>query len=185
MTPAIASHSDSVPVRYVQSFCISLNTLAVVCKYIQMTTPFTLGPLTSHTLLSFPTDFFPVYFQACKGVSPVLSGIYTLSLCAFAPAAILAGLSVKATGRYRPQMWVAWVIVLVAMGLLSAPTTNTLGMGIGTSVGYLVLLGFGTGYVRPFVCSFSHCPSGLFSSQDTCVLVLTLLLLSAPGRCTR
>jgi MFS family permease len=116
---ALVTNATSIS-GYIQSFCISLNTLAVVY-------------------------FFPVYFQACKGASPVLSGIYTLSLCAFAPAAILAGLSVKATGRYRPQMWVAWVIVLIAMGLLSAPTTNAIGMGIGTSVGYLVLLGLGTG----------------------------------------
>lgn len=99
------------------------------------------------------TDFFPVYFQACKGVSPVVSGVYTLGLCAFAPAAILVGLSVKATGRYRPQMWAAWVVVLIAMGLLSALTTDsasdTMGTGIAASVGYLVLLGLGTGYVYP------------------------------------
>ena len=162
MTPAIASDSGSFPVRYVQSFCIALNTLAVACKDGPSTfVLYTYSPVTH----SFPTDFFPVYFQACKGVSPVLSGIYTLSLCAFAPASILAGMSVKATGRYRPQMWVAWVIVLIPMGLLSYPTTNAMGMGIGTSVGYLVLLGFGTGYVpRPFVRSTPHCPSGLFSS---------------------
>ncbi|KAF8549159.1 hypothetical protein OG21DRAFT_1488770 [Imleria badia] len=119
---ALMANATSIS-GYVQSFCIGLNTLAVIY-------------------------FFPVYFQACKGVSPVLSGIYTLSLCAFAPASILAGLSVKATSRYRPQMWIAWVIVLVAMGLLSASTTY----GIGTSLGYLVLLGLGSGYVlRLFV----------------------------------
>ena len=88
-------------------------------------------------------DFFPVYFQACKGVSPILSGIYTLCLCAFAPGAILTGMSVKATGRYRPQIWIAWVIVLIAMGLLSAPAINGVGTKIGTSLGYLVLLGLG------------------------------------------
>ncbi|KAI9572008.1 major facilitator superfamily domain-containing protein [Boletus coccyginus] len=105
---------------YIQSFCIALNMFAVVY-------------------------FFPVYFQACKGDSPVVSGVYTLSLCTFAPAAIFAGLSVKATGRYRPQMWVAWVIVLTAMGLLSAPTMNAMGRGVGMSLGYLALLGLGIG----------------------------------------
>jgi len=139
---------------------------AVVCESIQ--NDGAIYPWSTHppTFL-FSLDFFPVYFQACKGDSPVVSGVYTLSLCAFAPAAIFAGLSVKATGRYRPQMWVAWAIVLTAMGLLSAPTTNAMGRGIGMSLGCLALLGLGIGYVpRPFVRSSSRCPSGHFSSRD-------------------
>lgn len=50
--------------------------------------------------------------------------------------------------------------MLVAMGLLSAPTTDAIGMGIGTSVGYLVLLGFGTGYVPSLFLALP------FSSQN-------------------
>ncbi|KAG9308139.1 MFS general substrate transporter [Chiua virens] len=105
---------------YIQAFCVTLNTLAVVY-------------------------FFPVYFQACKGVSPILSGIYTLGLCTFAFSAILVGASVKVMGRYRPQMWAGWVIVLVTMSFLSAITPNAMETDIATSVGFLILLGVGTG----------------------------------------
>ncbi|KAG8221194.1 MFS general substrate transporter [Butyriboletus roseoflavus] len=150
---ALMANATSVS-GYVQSFCISLNTLAVVY-------------------------FFPVYFQACRGVSPVLSGIYTLSLCAFAPAAILAGLSVKATGRYRPQLWVAWAIVLIAMGLLSAPTTDAMGTGIGTSVGYLVLLGFGTGAL--YVTTIYPIQAPLSVTQNAPALAWAWFLRSLAG----
>lgn len=158
--PIIASYSDFVPIRYVQSFCIGLNLLAVTCESVQMTA---LTTFVHSQPFPFPTDFFPVYFQACMGASPVLSGIYILSLCAFAPAAIFAGLSVKVTGRYRPQMWIAWVIVLVAMGLLSGSTTY----GIGTSTGYLVTLGLGSGYV-PYLFIHPSCIVHLdfLSSRD-------------------
>lgn len=143
---------------------------AVVCESIQSDDAIHLWS-THPPTFPFSSDFFPVYFQACKGDSPVVSGVYTLSLCTFAPAAIFAGLSVKATGRYRPQMWVAWVIVLTAMGLLSAPTMNAMGRGVGMSLGYSALLGLGIGYVPcPFFRSPSRCPPGPRERETgTCV----------------
>ena len=70
----IAPHTDPVPARYIQSFCLGIYTLAIVCTFTYLT-------CSPAYTFSLPTDFFPVYFQACKGVSPNLSGIYTLSLC--------------------------------------------------------------------------------------------------------
>ncbi|KAF8141325.1 MFS general substrate transporter [Boletus edulis] len=150
---ALMTNATSIS-GYVQSFCNALNTLAVIY-------------------------FSPVYFQACKGVSPVLSGIYTLCLCAFAPAAILAGLSVKATGRYRPQMWVAWVIVLIAMGLLSSPATDGIETGIGTSLGYLVLLGFGSGALNATTMYPIQAP--LSATQNASALAWMWFLRSFAG----
>ncbi|KAH0836447.1 MFS general substrate transporter [Lanmaoa asiatica] len=89
-------------------------------------------------------DFLPVYFQACKGASPVQSGVYALALTAIAPGAIGGGLSVNITKRYRPQMWIAWVVTIIALGLMSTLQVTD---PIGKSIGYLVLLGWATGYV--------------------------------------
>ena len=96
---------------------------------------------TQHDLFA---DFFPVYFQACKDASPVKSGVYQLAFASLAPAAIVAGLSVKATERYRPQMWIAWTLVIVALGLMSTLLATD---SLGKSTGCLVLLGLGIGYV--------------------------------------
>ncbi|KAF9234171.1 major facilitator superfamily domain-containing protein [Melanogaster broomeanus] len=86
--------------------------------------------------------FFPVFFQGCKGASPVMSGVYGLGLSALAPAAIVSGLLVKKTGRYRLQMWVGWCILLVGLGLMSSLRANT---SPGLAVGFLVIVGIGIG----------------------------------------
>ncbi|KIJ59634.1 hypothetical protein HYDPIDRAFT_100308 [Hydnomerulius pinastri MD-312] len=86
--------------------------------------------------------FFPVFFQGCKGASAVKSGVYGLGMSALAPAAIVSGILVKKTGRYRPQMWVGWCILLLGLGLMSSLHATT---SSGFAVGFLVLVGIGIG----------------------------------------
>ncbi|KAL0960432.1 hypothetical protein HGRIS_005475 [Hohenbuehelia grisea] len=86
--------------------------------------------------------FIPVYYQACKIVSPIRSGVLLLGLSSLAPAFVLAGISVKRTGRYRPQMYLGWMLMLIGLGLLSTlrATDST-----GRTVGFTILLGIGIG----------------------------------------
>ncbi|KAF9236868.1 MFS general substrate transporter [Melanogaster broomeanus] len=86
--------------------------------------------------------YFPVFFQGCKGASPVMSGVYGLGGSALAPAAIVSGLLVKKTGRYRPQIWVGWCILLVGLGLMSTLRANT---SPAFAVGFSVIVGIGIG----------------------------------------
>ncbi|KAJ7472120.1 MFS general substrate transporter [Mycena latifolia] len=102
---------------YVQAFVVGVVTLCVVCKY-----------------------FLPVYFQSCKGASAIRSALLGLGVAALAPAAILAGVAVSKTQRYRPQMWAGWCIIILGLGLLSSvrqdtPTIRTVFFGAITGVG--------------------------------------------------
>ena len=90
------------------------------------------------------TDYLPVYFQACKGASPVLSGVYSLAFSSLGPAAIITGISVKATGRYRLQSWIGWTLIVIAIGLMSTVLATD---PLSKSIGYAVLLGLGAGFV--------------------------------------
>ncbi|KAF8548720.1 MFS general substrate transporter [Imleria badia] len=99
------------------------------------------------TFCSFVTIFavvyyLPVYFQACKGASPVLSGVYSLAFSLLGPAAIVTGITVKVTGRYRLQSWIGWTIIVIAVGLMSTILATDL---LSKSVGYAALLGLGAG----------------------------------------
>lgn len=58
------------------------------------------------------------------------------------PAGIVGGISVAKTGRYRPQLWLAWVLLLISTGLLSTLKADTPLVG---SIGYSVIGGFGLG----------------------------------------
>ncbi|CCM04080.1 uncharacterized protein FIBRA_06239 [Fibroporia radiculosa] len=87
--------------------------------------------------------YFPVYFQACKGASPIGSGVDELPFALImAPFGIIAGASVNKTGRYRLQIWVAWVILLLGTGLQITLEYDT---PRGHALGFLVLCGIGLG----------------------------------------
>ncbi|EGO00143.1 hypothetical protein SERLA73DRAFT_72881 [Serpula lacrymans var. lacrymans S7.3] len=89
--------------------------------------------------------YMPVYYQACKGASPIASGVDLFGLSfSTAPFSIFAGLSVRATKRYRPQLWFAWCCILLGLGLLTTIDENT---AQAKSIGYQVIIGIGVGIV--------------------------------------
>ncbi|KAI4525345.1 MFS general substrate transporter [Schizophyllum commune Loenen D] len=90
------------------------------------------------------TYMYPVYFQAVKNATPIKSGVYLLGMSALVPAAIVAGVMVKKTGRYRPQMLVGWCLPVIGTGLMS---TLHAYHTVGRAIGYLVIVAVGIGAV--------------------------------------
>ncbi|KAJ7666622.1 major facilitator superfamily domain-containing protein [Mycena polygramma] len=103
---------------YVQSFVVGLVTLCVVY-------------------------FLPVYFQGCKDASAIHSAVLGLGVAALAPAAIVAGVLVSKTQRYRPQMWAGWCIIILGLALLSTVREDT---PIGRTVFFGAVTGVGLGF---------------------------------------
>jgi hypothetical protein len=63
-------------------------------------------------------DYAPIYFEATKGSTPTRSGVLVLSIAVIvASFAVLAGVLAAKTGKYRLQMWIAWVLVVLGSGL--------------------------------------------------------------------
>ncbi|KAG6369246.1 major facilitator superfamily domain-containing protein [Boletus reticuloceps] len=104
---------------YIQTFFSAFTTLAVI-YYLQ------------------------IYLQACKGVSPIASGVYSLSLASYALATIITGISIKATARYRPQAWIGWILTVISFGLLSTLLATD---PLGKFIAYVIPLGWGMGMV--------------------------------------
>ncbi|KAF8514423.1 iron permease [Hysterangium stoloniferum] len=94
-------------------------------------------------VISAALFYLPVYFQACKGVSPLQSGIdmlpYSFSV---APFAIVAGGTATAFNRYKPQNIIAWVFITVGMGLQSTLHVNS---AVRNWVGFQIVAGIGFG----------------------------------------
>ncbi|KAH9859176.1 Mfs1.1 [Lenzites betulinus] len=112
---------------YAQIFLISFINLLLICKSPALLTCY----------------YLPVYYQACKDASPTMSGIDLFGLCfSTGPMAIIAGISVTKSRRYRPQLWTAWALVLVGVGLMSTVTEDT---ARGTSIGFQIIIGLGVG----------------------------------------
>ncbi|KAF9457247.1 iron permease [Collybia nuda] len=87
--------------------------------------------------------YIPVYFQACKGHSPIRSGVdllpYSFSV---APAAIFIGATTSQFNRYRIQNVISWGFVLVGLGL---QTTLHVDSAVRNWVGFEFVAGIGLG----------------------------------------
>ncbi|EJF60042.1 MFS general substrate transporter [Dichomitus squalens LYAD-421 SS1] len=89
--------------------------------------------------------YIPVYFQACKGASPMRSSVDTLPIAlVISPFAILCGVTTKITQTYRPINLLGWVLSIIGFGLLTLlrPTTP-----MGQLVGFQFLMAAGVGIV--------------------------------------
>jgi MFS family permease len=68
----------------------------------------------------------PLYFEVAKNHSPITAGVaifpFTFTV---APAAVVVGLTITRTGRYRPLFWIRWFLTTFGMGLLISLRQST------------------------------------------------------------
>ena len=71
-------------------------------------------------------DYLPIYYQACKGSSPVGSSVNELPLSIFTgPTAALTAISVPLFQRYRTQLWLGWSLCTLSMGVFTIIHADT------------------------------------------------------------
>ena len=63
--------------------------------------------------------FLPLYYEAVKGYTPIISGVAVLPETSFvAPMSVAVGIICARTGRYRWAIWIGWVLTTLGSGLL-------------------------------------------------------------------
>jgi hypothetical protein len=68
----------------------------------------------------------PIYFEAVKGFSPILSGVAMFpETFTVAPASIIVGILTSVTGRYRWALWSGWVLTTLGMGVMYLQDVHT------------------------------------------------------------
>ncbi|GJJ10965.1 hypothetical protein Clacol_005194 [Clathrus columnatus] len=95
-------------------------------------------PVTSLAVIYY----LPVYFQACKGADASRSGVLLLSMSSVALGAMVGGRSTKFIPRYRPQIWLGWVLQTIGISLLTIIKLET---HVGVAVGFVIIYGTGAG----------------------------------------
>jgi MFS family permease len=64
--------------------------------------------------------YLPLYFQACLGAPPLLSGVYTISLAlSLSFASMATGMTIRKTGQYLPPIYAGLAIMTLGVGLLT------------------------------------------------------------------
>ena len=91
--------------------------------------------------------YLPLYYEAVKGYSPIITGVALFpETFTVAPAAVVVGIVITKTGRYRPSLQLGWLLATAGCGILIL-------MHPGTSVAGFILLnltvGLGMGMVFP------------------------------------
>lgn len=91
--------------------------------------------------------YMPLYFEAVRGFTPILSGV-ALFPASFtvAPAAVVIGFLITRTGKYRWSIWGGWFLATFGLGLLNLLDTN-----INTPSWIFIMLvsGLGLGILFP------------------------------------
>ncbi|RYP79124.1 hypothetical protein DL771_000102 [Monosporascus sp. 5C6A] len=89
--------------------------------------------------------FLPIYFQAVKDVSPLISGVYFLPFTlALLPFGGIAAAILSKTGKYKPMHWAGFAMVAIGTGLFSMLDE---GSSRGEWIGYQVIAASGTGFI--------------------------------------
>ncbi|KAI5244018.1 putative MFS transporter [Aureobasidium subglaciale] len=89
----------------------------------------------------------PLYFEAVKGYSPILSGVALFpATFTVAPASMVVGILVTKSGRYRWSIWGGFFFATLGFGLqyMLSPNTPTVAW-----VFYSIITGIGTGLLFP------------------------------------
>ncbi|KAL4919045.1 major facilitator superfamily domain-containing protein [Aspergillus aurantiobrunneus] len=89
--------------------------------------------------------YLPLYYQAVREFGPILTGVALFpQTFTVAPSAIICGVLVTITGRYRWGLWVGWSLSILGLGLLCLldPHTSTvawifLNLPSGLGLGFL------------------------------------------------
>ncbi|OSC98516.1 iron permease [Trametes coccinea BRFM310] len=99
-----------------------------------------------HGIVSIATIYYlPVYFQACMAASPIHSSVNLFATAlVMAPSAIVCGVIVKKTNKYRPANYVGWVLIMIGFGLLSLLKADS---STGAWAGYQVITAVGVGII--------------------------------------
>lgn len=86
-----------------------------------------LGLTFIHAVVTYWSYYFlPIYFQAVKGQSPMLSGVDTLPTFAGGLlCALLGGILLSKTGRYKPLHFAAYIPIIIAFGLFRIMDATT------------------------------------------------------------
>ncbi|KAI9701069.1 MAG: hypothetical protein M1836_001738 [Candelina mexicana] len=84
------------------------------------------GTVIHGTILWSMLYYLPLYYEAAKDLSPILSGVALFpQTFTVAPASVIVGVAITITGRYRWAIWSGWILTTLGVGLLILLETNT------------------------------------------------------------
>jgi len=64
--------------------------------------------------------YLPLFFQACRGATPILSGVYLLAtVLSLSFTSLFTGIFINKTGQYLPAIWFGFILMTLGFGLFT------------------------------------------------------------------
>ncbi len=105
--------SRSCTPSFVATFLHGITSVVLICE-------FQMSALRSFAIIDATADYMPVFFQACLGASPIRSSVDILPVAlVMTPFAMLCGIIIKVTQKYRPVNYLGWILLIIGFGLLT------------------------------------------------------------------
>jgi Fungal trichothecene efflux pump (TRI12) len=103
-----------------------------------------------HGLILYALVYYmPEYFQAVQSYSPIISGVAALpQTVTVVPCAVIVGVVVGITGKYRWAIWAGWFLTTFGCGLLIKLDVNT---SIAAWIFLEAVSGLGIGLLFPSI----------------------------------
>lgn len=121
--------------------------------------------------------YMPLYFEAVKGYSPIISGVGLFpATFTVAPAAVVVGVLVTLTGQYRWAIWGGWFLTCFGTGILILLDVHT---SIPAWIFIMLIPGLGTGMLFP---SLQFGVQAATPNKDTASAVALFTFLRAFGQ---
>ncbi|KAK4965258.1 hypothetical protein LTR66_012149 [Elasticomyces elasticus] len=118
-----------------------------------------LGVAFIHGMVFIASSYYlPLYFQAVRGATPLLSGVYLLPMAlslSFSSAA--TGIFIRKTGMYLPAIWFGLVFMTIGYGLFVDLAADS---GWAKLIMYQIIAGIGIGpnFQSPLIALQTHVP---------------------------
>lgn len=103
-----------------------------------------LGVCAIHGMVFISASYYlPLYFQAARGATPLLSGVYILpQALSLSFASMATGIFIRKTGQYLPAIWFGMIFLVLGFGLFIDFTANS---GWAKLIIFQIIAGIGIG----------------------------------------
>ncbi|GLI78264.1 hypothetical protein PoHVEF18_006573 [Penicillium ochrochloron] len=121
--------------------------------------------------------YLPLYYEAVKEYSPIISGIALFpETFTVAPSGMAAGILITITGHYRWAIWLGWVVSTIGLGLMCIIKSST---SIPGWILLNVVPGIGLGLLFP---SLGYAVQASATSENLAIAVAMFSFFRALGQ---
>lgn len=136
-----------------------------------------IGSVLQGLILWCALYYLPLYYEAVKEYSPILSGVALFpETFTVAPSGMIAGILITLTGRYRWAIWLGWTISTIGLGLMCLIKVHT------SVVGWIflnIVAGLGLGILFP---SIGYAVQASAEPEDLAIAVAMFSFFRALGQ---